>query len=80
MVVDLDTVRAALAEELDTRNRIDAETHKVHHDYVSNLIECSRRRREIFDATIKQAMGWGFIAALAWFGLAVYESARSALH
>lgn len=75
MEPSIEAVRKALAEELDNRNRIDQETHKAHHDYVANLIECSRRRREIFDAVSKQVLGWGVVIALVFVGKAVYEAA-----
>lgn len=75
MEPSVEAFREAIAQELDKRNRIDQETHKAHHDYVANLIECSRRRREIFDAVSKQVLGWGLLIALGFIGKAVYEAA-----
>jgi len=67
-------IRHAVAEELDGRDRIDAETHRVHHDWVREQIECARRRREIVLRAAQQAGQWAIVAALGFVGWAVWEA------
>ena len=71
--------RKAVSQELESRDRIDAETHKEHHAFIEDLLECSRRRRKLMDAIMPQVLGWGIIAILGWIGYAVYQAARSAV-
>ena len=76
----IDAIKEAITATLDERNRVDAQTHKTHHDYVADLIECSRRRREIFDGVIKYVAGIGALAALSYVGTAVIKALFSGWH
>lgn len=67
-------IRHAVASTLDERNRVDAETHRVHHDYVGNLIECSKRRRDIFDSVIKYVAGIAILGMIGFIGRAVLKA------
>ena len=60
-------------ETLDGRDRIDAITHKVHHDYIANQIVESETRRERWEAIRRQVMGWTIFAFLTAIGTATYR-------
>jgi hypothetical protein len=65
---ELDELRVMLREELGARARIDCDTHALHHDYVAELIERSRRRAARWETIRTQVAGWATIAALASLG------------
>jgi hypothetical protein len=79
----VEAVKEALSRALDERGSVDAVTHRAHHDFVDNLIACSKRRREIFDGVVKYVMGIGVVAAGAFFvgaiGNAVVETIKEVL-
>jgi len=74
-----DELRQALGEVLDERGRIDAETHRVHHDFVADRIECAIRRRAIFDAVVKHVVGWGVVVGVGWLGAQILKALRVSL-
>lgn len=76
----IEAVKQAVSSALDERNRVDAETHRAHHDYVANLIECSRRRREIFDSVVKYVAGIGALSAIGFVGAAVVTAVWKSFH
>lgn len=59
-------VKEALAEALKDRSSIDANTHRMHHDFVDNLIICAKRRREIFDGVVKYIAGIWIVSVVAF--------------
>lgn len=46
MSVDVEELKSAVRAVLDERDRIDHETHRVHHEYVAWLIECRRVKKQ----------------------------------
>ena len=76
----IEAVKQAVSSALDERNRVDAETHRAHHDYVADLIECSKRRREIFDSVVKYVAGIGVVSAIGFVGAAVIAAILKSLH
>lgn len=74
--MDRNELIAAFNAALNERDRIDAETHRVHHEYVRNLIVCSERRRQIFDSAVKQMAGWAMVAAVGWLGFELIKVLR----
>lgn len=76
----ISAIREAITSTLDERNRVDAQTHKTHHDYVADLIECSKRRREIFDGVVKYIAGIGALAAVSYIGAAVIKALTTNWH
>lgn len=66
----------AVAEALARIPRIDADEHRTHHDYVANLIECSRRRREMFDKAVQHVAGWVAVGAVGWVGMQILKAIR----
>lgn len=77
MSLDAELLREVLNSVLDDRNRIDAETHEAHHQWVTDRIECSRRRREIFDRVVQHVFGWSAVAAVGWLGMKILEAIRN---
>ena len=62
-----------LNETLDGRDRIDAVTHKIHHDHIAEDIEDRQIRRERWEAIRRQVIGWTIFAFLTAIGTATYK-------
>lgn len=77
MSLDAESLRAVLNDVLDERNRIDAETHEAHHQWVANRISCDVRRRAILDGTVKTVLGAIGVSGLAWLGAVILRALRS---
>lgn len=79
--MDEETLVKALSKVLDDRNRIDSETHRSHHDYVSRLIEHDKRRSEMWNRVRGHVIGWGlitgFTGSIYMLGDAVRELLRN---
>ncbi len=58
---------------LDGRDRIDAVTHKVHHDQYAADLDERKIKRERWETIRRQVMGWGIIVALTTIGTAAYK-------
>lgn len=67
MPISVDQIESALNRVLDERNRVDAETHAVHHQWVGIQIDKEQRRKAIIDGIAKTAIGGGVLAAAGWF-------------
>ena len=74
----ISVVKEALNEVLKDRSSIDANTHRMHHEFVENLIICAKRRREIFDGVVKYIAGIWIVAGIGFVlskvGQAVIDS------
>ena len=62
-----------LNETLDGRDRIDAVTHKIHHDLIAEDIENRQIKRERWETIRRQVIGWGIVTILLMIGTAVYN-------
>lgn len=71
-------IRRAVAEELDYRSRVDAETHYLHHEVLKQWVECQKRRRELVLAVAKHVLGWGTVLGIGWIGKVVWDAFASA--
>lgn len=76
MTFDAERFREILNSVLDERNRVDAETHETHHQWVANRIECDVRRRAIFDGIVKTIFGAAGLGGLTWLGAQILKAIR----
>lgn len=74
----LRAIRAAVAEELDHRSRIDAETHYLHHQVVAQWVECSQKRRELVLRVAQHVLGWGSVLGIGWAGKVIWDAFTAA--
>ena len=68
-------IRAAVAEELDHRTRIDAETHYQHHQAVAEWVQCSQQRRDLLVKVAQHVIGWGSVLGIGWLGKSIWDAA-----
>lgn len=66
-VMDEETLVRTLSKVLDERNRIDSETHRSHHDYVSRLIDRDKKRSEMWHRVKGHVIGWGLVSGITGF-------------
>jgi len=78
-VTSVDDLKRALSEVLDERDRVDAKTHRLHHDWIGEQLECDRRRRQMFLAVAQRVAGWAIIGVLGWIGWAVWHELMRAI-
>ena len=71
-------IRQAVADELDHRSRVDAETHYLHHQVLGEWVECQQKRRELVLAVAKHVLGWGTVLGIAWIGKTVWNAFAAA--
>lgn len=71
-------IRRAVADELDHRSRVDAETHYLHHQAWQEWIECRQKRREVALAVIKHVLGWSTVLGVGWIGQAIWSAFAAA--
>jgi len=71
---DLNQIIEALNKTFDSRDRIDAITHKMHHDQYELDLEDRKIKRERWEAIKRQVLGWGIIVLLTTIGTAVYKT------
>lgn len=64
MSVNASEIRALLHEVLDERNRIDADTHRTHHDYVARLIDRDQKRAERWEKIRTHVLGWSAVSVI----------------
>jgi hypothetical protein len=62
-----------LDEALNRRARVDAESHSAHHAFIQTLIERENRKQQLWDAVLKQLVGWGVVAVVAYIGAWVVD-------
>lgn len=74
--MDADQIREIFNGVLDDRNRVDAETHESHHLWLSERIECYRRRRAIAERVIQHVLGWSAVLGIGWLGAAILKAVR----
>ena len=70
-------IHDAVTEALDERAVAELLPEEV--AFVRALIRSQKRRADIVDNVLKQVVGWSLVAALAWVGFAVYETAKAAI-
>lgn len=64
-ILTAETIKKIIDSSLDSRARIDIETHEKHHIFIEDFIETKRRRRERMESVKTQLLG---AAALGVFG------------
>ena len=62
--MDESTLRKVLTEVIDQRNAVDDQTHRLHHDFVTRLIEREKLRQERWEKWRTHVMGWATVAAI----------------
>lgn len=67
-------IRRAVAEELNHRSRVDAETHYQHHRLLEEWVECSIRRREMVMKVAQHVLGWGAVIGIGWVGKTIWDA------
>lgn len=67
-------IRKGVAAELEARARIDAETHRAHHAWVAQQVECAIKRRELAEKAAQQVLGWGAVIGIAWMGKVIWTA------
>lgn len=67
-------IRRGVAEELEARARIDAETHRQHHEWTKAQIEASRKRQEMYERVIQHVLGWGSVLGIGWLGKVIFDA------
>ena len=71
-------VRAGVAHELEARARIDAETHRAHHEWTQAQIERAKRREELREKVLQHVLGWGTVVGVGWLGKIVWDAILTA--
>lgn len=67
MSFDKEELRDVVNEVLDSRDRLDRETHMRHHQFIEELMEDFRRKKERAEAIKRHVMGWGAVLLVASF-------------
>jgi hypothetical protein len=57
-------LESALGRVLDSRKRVDEETHRVHHEYVARCIDRDRKREKRWEQLRVHILGWGAISVI----------------
>lgn len=63
-------------QTLDSRDRIDAETHRMQHEYLECLIEEHKRKKAFWDRIQRSAIGWilgAILSAVSAIGIHLYD-------
>jgi len=71
--MDKDILKEALTEIFDERTVYDNQTHSDHHQFVGQLIEEAKRKRERRERLRQQVTGWGAITFLSGLGIGAYH-------
>mgnify|MGYP001586552316 CR=1 FL=1 len=61
---ELESLKQALHEVLQEHRSVDAEQHRMHHDYIADQIERSRIRRDRLEKVRTHVLGWGAVSAV----------------
>lgn len=56
--VSEELLRALLTEFFDERARVDAKTHGIHHEWLSERIEAEKTRKEFYKELTKTVISW----------------------
>lgn len=64
---DLESLKQALHEVLQEHRSIDAEQHRLHHDYIAEQIERYRVRRDRWEKVRTHVYGWSAVSAIGSF-------------
>lgn len=67
-------IRKGVAMELEARARIDAETHRHHHEWTQAQIDASKRREEMREKVLQHVLGWGSVLGVGWIGKVLWEA------
>jgi hypothetical protein len=67
----------ALTEILEKARSVPAEVHRVHHEFVSALIERERRKTNRLEKTKTHVIGWGIVSGLTGIGYLIWDWLRS---
>lgn len=63
----------AINQVLDERQRIEAALHEKHHQFIDELLEDRRIKRERNERIRQQIIGWGIITVLSGIGYGAYQ-------
>lgn len=70
--MDKDVIKAAVAELLDERNRLDSNTHKADHEFIRSLRQKEEAKAQMYAALKVHLLKWGAISVLSFIGYAIY--------
>lgn len=62
--MDREQIKKALAEVLDARNSIDADDHRLHHNWLRDEIDRRRESKERWEKVRTHVYGWGAVTAV----------------
>lgn len=74
---DEETIRAILDVMKDHALWVDSDTHRCHHDYITQLLAERQRKLARWDKVREQVTGWAIIAMLGAIGSGVYHIVQS---
>ena len=57
-------IEQAINDVLDARNRVDAETHHEHHEWIQAQIKRENKRTEMYEKIGTSVAQWGILAIL----------------
>lgn len=57
---------------LDERHTMGESVHREHHQFITNLLEERRIRRERIESIRRHTIGWGIITSISGIGYSVY--------
>jgi len=72
-MIDEQRIAEIIAEALDSRSRIDAESHAEHHAFIASMIKREQRRQQVWDSITQQVLGWGAVAVVGAIGTAIIK-------
>lgn len=76
-------IEGALERVLSSKIVVEAETHRVHHDFIALEIERREERRKMFDRfrlSIIGGIAMAIVGALIWVGKVVAEHVLGRVH
>lgn len=71
-------IRKGVAMELEARARIDAETHRHHHEWTQSEIERRKRCQDMREKVVQHVLGWGAVLGVGFVGKAIWDAAMTA--
>lgn len=72
--------RQAIAEELDSRQRIDPDIHDAHHAWTQLQMDRQKRREDRREKVIQHLLGLGAAVGLGWLGSIIFKAIGAALN
>ena len=74
---DAKEIAVELAAILDERRKVAEDEHSEHHEFLRQLIDEHRRKREMYEDLRRHLTKWGAVGILSFIGMAVWYWLRN---